>query len=52
MSSRMAFSYPKMFKSITINAASYFFCDDKYSDPWEELNLLFEIHPPTLFLHG
>ena len=53
MTSRMGFSYPGMFSSLSINAGSYYDCDgicDKYLDEFEKK--LIDLHPPTQILQG
>jgi len=54
MASRMAYSYPGAFRSITVASASYFFCGGSYcpSSVAAKLKDLTKRHPPTLFLHG
>ena len=53
MTSRMAFSYPNMFKSLSVQSGSYYYCDGSTCaapSPQDFPGL--KVHPPTLFLHG
>jgi len=54
MASRMAYSYPGQFRSITVQSASYFYCGGEYcpASVAKALASLYGTHPPTLFLHG
>jgi len=53
MTSRMGFSYPGMFSSLSINGGSYYNCDgvcNRYLDAFEKE--LIDLHPPTQILQG
>jgi len=53
MTSRMAFLYPDMFRSLSINSGSYYYCGGANCPfPAQDDNPFLKIHPPTLFLHG
>jgi len=54
MTSRMAFTYPGAFRSLSIQSGSYYFCDGACPNglPDAADDAYLKIHPPTLFLHG
>lgn len=54
MTSRMAFNFPGVFKSLAIVAGSYYNCYGPgcTSRNADSNSMLMNNHPPTLFLHG
>ena len=53
MTSRMAFNYPTLFKSLTLMAGSYAWCLGLVcGGPGADAEPGLAVHPPTLFLHG
>jgi len=53
MTSRMAFLYPGLFRSLSIQSGSYYYCGgSNCPTPASDDDPYLKLHPPTLFLHG